>query len=480
VKPLIVPITSQGQNQYIYDASSNLFIFCSPILQHVILRINHLNYDSIVKDLMSLFHVSQGEAINYLSFAEKLVKTYHCFFPPDEVPQIAFDEEFFSREIYNSRQLVLEVTQKCNFRCKYCVFSGNYLYSRNHTNLSMTYEIARKSIDFFISLVHSKNYLNNPSSVSIGFYGGEPFLEFPLIEKCIDYIYDHFDKDVYILITTDGSILSHKMIDFLVKRNVRLNISLDGPACEHNKNRVFHNGEGTFDAVWRNVRTIKEEYPDYFVDNVAFMITLAPNHNIFNIKRFFEENNLLKQVALNSVCPDDVAVKYKVYPNNKKNLRLLFQKYKQNLINRTPDLFADACFKGQFSDFRNMFYRPLVKFNKYTSSCYPGCEKVFVSSDGLFHTCEKINQHFPIGSYKNGIDLKKVSSVWNQYYSSVGKNCSRCISAQFCHVCLATAAKNGYFDATKQCNYFRRKLPKLLKEYIDIVEQFPEAFQETS
>jgi len=221
------------------------------------------------------------------------------------------------------------------------------------------------------------------------------------------------------------------------------------------------------------------EYYDYFVMNVGFQITFSPNHNIINVKNFFENNNILKNIPItfNSVYQDDLAVKYKVHAENMRKIQALYQAHKVNLISSIRNAFMDTCFKRELLDSSDIFYRPLYRFYKFTSSCYPGCQKIFVSSDGQFHACEKINRFFPIGSYENGIDLKKVASVWNQYYSSVCKNCSSCISAQLCHVCLATAAKNGYFDATKQCNYFREKLPKLFKEYIDIVEQCPNAFK---
>ena len=330
---------------------------------------------------------------SYIHYVENLVKNYSCFFPSNEKLKINFDEEFFQKEMVNLNQMILEITQKCNFRCRYCAFLGNYLYSRVHMDKSMAYEIARKSIDFFSSLVHSSNYINRP--VSISFYGGEPFLEFALIVKCIDYIYDVFDKsEVSILITTNGSLLTHKIIDFLIDKDIHLNISLDGPACEHDKNRVFPNGKGIFNVVWRNIQTLYREYYDYYIDKVGIQITYAPNHDIFNIKKFFEENSFLinSLLTVNPIYQDDLAVKYQVYVENTKKVQSLFHMYKENIIKKTPDPFMNICFRREFSDFKKMHYRPLKRFVKYTSSCSPGCQKLFVSADGQFHACEKINR----------------------------------------------------------------------------------------
>lgn len=39
--------------------------------------------------------------------------------------------------------LILQVTQNCNLRCEYCVYSGNY-DTRGHTNKRMTFLLRRK------------------------------------------------------------------------------------------------------------------------------------------------------------------------------------------------------------------------------------------------------------------------------------------------------------------------------------------------
>lgn len=88
---------------------------------------------------------------------------------------------------HNLNTLTLQVTQNCNLRCKYCVYSGSYI-NRVHTNKRMNWNTAKKAIDFLQS--HSEC----SSQVAFGFYGGEPLLEFELIKKCVawlDYFTEH-------------------------------------------------------------------------------------------------------------------------------------------------------------------------------------------------------------------------------------------------------------------------------------------------
>lgn len=85
--------------------------------------------------------------------------------------------------------LVLQVTQMCNLRCEYCVYSGSY-ETRTHDNKRMDLSTAQKAIDFLIS--HSFD----EDSIELGFYGGEPLLEFALIKDCVKYIKErHMEKN---------------------------------------------------------------------------------------------------------------------------------------------------------------------------------------------------------------------------------------------------------------------------------------------
>ena len=59
-----------------------------------------------------------------------------------------FDREtdFELEAIYNYslQSLILEVTQKCNFRCKYCIYHSFNEYYRNYGLQDMNWETAKK------------------------------------------------------------------------------------------------------------------------------------------------------------------------------------------------------------------------------------------------------------------------------------------------------------------------------------------------
>lgn len=162
------------------------------------------------------------------------------------------------------QQLILQLTQNCNLRCKYCVYSGSYK-NRVHTNKRMTFEIAKEAIDYY--------YLHSRAAdvVRIGLYGGEPLLEFDLIKKITEYCEKIFaGKELRINMTTNATLLNEKIVDFLQKHNFDLMISLDGPESVQNKSRVFaDNSHGTFDVIIQKIEMIQKLYPQY-LDKISF------------------------------------------------------------------------------------------------------------------------------------------------------------------------------------------------------------------
>ena len=78
----------------------------------------------------------------------------------------------------------------------------------------MSLSAAKKIIDFI--------FKNTPSQekIDIGFFGGEPLLEFELIKKITEIIENHpsfNNKLVELTVVTNGTIFSDEIADFLKK-----------------------------------------------------------------------------------------------------------------------------------------------------------------------------------------------------------------------------------------------------------------------
>ena len=115
MKPFIHSINTPF-GTYIYDVNQNAILKLSAEAQD---SIKNDNYDnSEIKDLLQLGYFKENP----------IVTINHPF--KNQV------EDILSNNINN---ITLQLTQACNFFCRYCSFSGNGVLDRVHNSASMTW-----------------------------------------------------------------------------------------------------------------------------------------------------------------------------------------------------------------------------------------------------------------------------------------------------------------------------------------------------
>ncbi|MFN3396438.1 MAG: radical SAM protein [Thermodesulfovibrionales bacterium] len=149
------------------------------------------------------------------------------------------------------------ITQQCNMRCNYC-------YIGKKTSV-MSHQVAEQIIDFI--------FKNTPpeEKIDIGFFGGEPFLEFGLIKAITEMIEGHpsFNKNqVELTVVTNGTIFSDEIADFLNEHNIGFCISCDGPPFVQDMFRCFPDGRGSSGVVEKTIRRAIEVLPSVLVNTV--------------------------------------------------------------------------------------------------------------------------------------------------------------------------------------------------------------------
>lgn len=176
----------------------------------------------------------------------------------------------------NVAQVTLQVTQQCNFRCSYCPYTtAEFDVQRKHNSNTMSYETAKAAVDFFAE--HSANQ----NDVCVGFYGGEPLLEYDLIKAMVEYSEKIFKgKNLTFTVTTNGSLFTPENVKFFNEHNFNVMISLDGPPEVHDRSRKFAaTGMGTFSVIAKNIQMIKEDFPEFF-NKISFNIVIDPRYHV--------------------------------------------------------------------------------------------------------------------------------------------------------------------------------------------------------
>lgn len=173
--------------------------------------------------------------------------------------------------------LVLQATHACNLACKYCFVEG--YYPKGVVNMS--FDTAKEAIDRFCDFQRGE--------VSVGFFGGEPLLNWDLIVRVVDYVENRCSvlggrcrcggvskkcgvcggtgrRRPSFHITTNGTLIDREKAKFLSEHRFSLIVSIDGPKEVNDKFRVDRKGEGTYDRIMAGLEEIRR-FPNLVKSN---------------------------------------------------------------------------------------------------------------------------------------------------------------------------------------------------------------------
>jgi uncharacterized protein len=138
----------------------------------------------------------------------------------------------------------LHVTNACNLRCHYC-----YVHK---TSEHMADETSMRAVDAVIRSATSYHYRH----IHLTYAGGEATIRLPQVLAIHDYALEHIREHGLSLsasILSNGVVLPQHAIEQLKQRQIGVMISLDGVGEEHDKQRPFINGRGSFAFVDRTI-----------------------------------------------------------------------------------------------------------------------------------------------------------------------------------------------------------------------------------
>ena len=213
-KPLYVKFTTRKNNQYMYDVCTNKVVYAPDPMPEILELYPMKSKDDIVSFLSKSY--AENLCKDYYNQIDKFVKNDKMFLCYDEnPPKFSYSKDDFWEKCYsqNMYSMTLNVTEDCNFRCSYCAYSGSYNKQRIHKKKNMSFEIAKLSIDYFLTKISDLNKIKQiPLVKAIGFYGGEPLLCYKLIKNCIEYVKKNYShENVSFVITTNGTLLQKKL-----------------------------------------------------------------------------------------------------------------------------------------------------------------------------------------------------------------------------------------------------------------------------
>lgn len=388
-------------------------------------------------------------------------------------------EYYHSFVKHNLRQLTLQVTQRCNLKCEYCAYSGNY-FNREHTNKVMPFETAKKAIDYFISHSRDANYFG------ISFYGGEPLLEFELIKKCVAYADSRAEgRKVSYNFTTNGTLLTEEKYEYLVEHDFAILVSLDGPQEVHDRHRVFAGTTiGSFQQMFTNLRNLKEKYPRYYAEKISFNMVIDPSYPIKDICDFTMRDKCVCDAQISSTVINDILAKEKNVYSEQFTEEYEYEKFKVFLSKLGWLKLTDIppLFRQHFTDIKKVaiclerIQQSEMPDNGHRGGpCILGVRKLFVDVEGRLFPCERVSEASGvscIGHINQGIDEEKALRLLN-IECLTSEHCRKCWAYALCPDCFALADDEGRLSKEKQltgCQMNRIRVEDSIKDYLVLHE----------
>lgn len=371
----------------------------------------------------------------------------------------------------------LQVTQKCNLRCKYCPYTVNDGFNRVHSDLSMSKLVVDKALDILL------NNSIDSELITIGFYGGEPLLEFDLICYTVEKAKKIFwGKKLSFTLTTNGTLFNYNNLKFLNENFFSVMVSIDGPKHLNDKNRVFNNSNrSVFDEVITSIIEIYYKYEN-LSKKLGLSMVIDPENDITEYSSLFSKYYFFNNLVTNISLVDESHVIHKKKRTDEFRTLIGYNAFLTYL-----EELSEIC------EGKNIFFRKLIRphilknLEKLSPSenlpvryspagqCVPGA-RLFINAQGNVYPCEKVNEnseHVLMGSVFTGINPDRAKKIINASEVMI-KKCRDCFALRHCANCIKDYSelmdRNLNYNINNQCDLIRKKVLSEFKARAHISE----------
>lgn len=378
----------------------------------------------------------------------------------------------------------LQVTQSCNLRCSYCVYSGDH-ENRSHSSALMTDHVGRAAIAFLV-----RNSVDS-DRINVAFYGGEPLLRFDFVQRMVKYAeITARGRKLTFGITTNGTLISAEIAEYLVRKRFNVTISLDGPEYVHDRNRRTTRGEGTYRSVVSGLQMLARVDREFVRSHLTINVVQDVRGCHDDLVLYLDNSEDLRLVEMLSTSdvrepsrnpqsgPTDADRRRYLVERDRHLFDYLLAELGRS-GHRKSGLLVERTEAHTLQQIDNQLSLPRSGAQKEfhpSGPCVPGLKRVFVGADGRFFPCERIDERSAvacIGNVVDGIDVQKSKRLLN-----IGRltpdECRACWASAFCTVCAArsldTEGELSVVDRLQNCERLRAQVTLNLVHYCTLTE----------
>jgi uncharacterized protein len=355
--------------------------------------------------------------------------------------------------------LVFHLINECNLGCMYCYAGGGHYGKPMKT---MDRQTAEQALHFLM-----ESSKNSPS-VSVILFGGEPTLNWELLKHTVEYgteLAKKYGKTIDFSLTTNGTLLTERRIDFLAQHRVGVSVSIDGDESVQNQWRPFKTGFGSYEIVSKNVKKLIERHR---TRPIAARVTLTKHFPPIRETFFHLKNMGFHEVGFAPVTETEEAF----ILNNQELYRLLDE------FEELTQLFIEEAKEDRYLGFSNLV-NILVELHKGVNKgygCGAGMGFFAVSPNGELFLCHRFNeqQNYQLGNIYTGVNRDAQKALLGSLHVDNKTSCSRCPLKHTCAGGCYYEAKERMGEITSPnlhyCQWMKRWYTIGLKAYVQIMK----------
>jgi len=270
------------------------------------------------------------------------------------------------------------------------------------------------------------------------------------------------NKSVGFTISTNGTLLNFKNMDFLKKYNFGILVSIDGPEDIHNKHRKFLSGSGTFKVIMDNLKDYKDD---------TFFIRATQGDKSISMAE--QLNYLLNTFPAASVHVEPLFWGEKASCIDRKDVEKELSDFFKAVISNIPKQ-SYIRIRGIFHYFSILYFR-----NPSYWSCAFG-KMIAVDPDGNIYPCQSAvgERKYLISNINDDYDINDIFLKYQTapvQYLPFCKNCwARFLCAGGCYIAKDRMGEEIY--KKYHCEYKKRLIEYILYLYWMLKENKPSDF----
>ncbi len=358
--------------------------------------------------------------------------------------------------------LIKPASGSCNLKCKYCFYADEMenRQIKNYGKMSddTVYQMLDKVLGF------------SDVVCNIAFQGGEPTLMGLDFYKRFIALVAKLNKkhcQITYAMQTNGYILDDNWAAFFKEHSFLIGLSLDGTKEIHNKYRINHKCEGTFDRVLESIELLKMHKVDF---NVLTVVNGDVSKNASDIYDTYKKQGLFYQQYIE--CLDPIGQKQGAYDYSLKP-----HEYSKFLIELFDKWYNDIS-RGIYVYVQYFDNLMAILCRQEPSTCAMSgfCASYFVAeADGSVYPCDfYVLDAYKIGNFTtdsmSDITTSKPLQNFIKYSYNIASACKKCKWGNLCRngcrrSCEPTtenSRQQNYFCESYK-KFFEYAFPKLLK-----------------